>query len=452
MNDTPHALIVEDEKSSRIALADIVRREGFSVDMADSLEQAHAAIAARAPSIILCDLLLPDGAGTELLGGEDTGYEVILVTGNASVESAVSALRLGAWDYLTKPIDIPRLKSLLAGFRRADDLKKEVTGLRDQLRTLGRFGRMVGVSDAMQKVYELIEKVAPTDASVMITGESGTGKELVAQTIHDLSRRRKRPFIPINCGAISPNLMESELFGHEKGAFTGASKSHRGYFESASGGTLFLDEITEMPADLQVKLLRVLESGRLNRVGGTDQIDVDVRIVAATNRNPETAVREGSLREDLYYRLRVFPITLPPLRGRRGDVETITRHFLHDLNEESGTGKTISAGTIAVLETHHWPGNVRELRNAVHQAFILAGDVIGPDHLPPEVRGDSSGGLGPSLQLRIGMSLAEAERQLIEATLESYGGDKKKTAEVLGVSVKTLYNRFKAWEKDEPAE
>jgi len=446
---TTHALIVEDDKASRIALADIVRREGFSVDMADSLEQARAAIEARPPAIILCDLLLPDGNGTDLLGNEDARYEVILVTGNASVESAVSALRLGAWDYLTKPLDVPRLKSLLAGFLRADDLKKEVTDLRDQLRTLGRFGHMVGASESMQKVYEHIEKVAPTEASVMITGESGTGKELVARTIHDLSRRRKQAFVPINCGAISPTLMESELFGHEKGAFTGANKSHKGYFESAKGGTLFLDEITEMPLDLQVKLLRVLESRQLNRVGGTELISIDVRIIAATNRTPEQAVRDGNLREDLYYRLRVFPIDLPPLRGRRGDVETIARHFLRELNDENGTEKLLAAESVTVMDGHNWPGNVRELRNAMHQAYILAGDVIRPEHLPAEVTGDSRNALGPSLQLRIGMSLAEAERQLIEATLESFGGDKKKAAEVLGVSVKTLYNRFRAWAKED---
>ena len=290
----------------------------------------------------------------------------------------------------------------------------------------------------MQKVYDLIGKVAPTEATILVLGETGTGKELVAETVHSLSRRHKEPFLPINCGAVSPTLIESELFGHERGSFTGADRMHKGYFERAHRGTLFLDEITEMPHELQVKLLRVLETGKVTRIGGNEAIPVDVRVIAASNRRPEEAVAAGKLREDLHYRLNVFPIHLPPLRERRDDVDLLAEHFLALLNKEQGTSKDFTRPALQRLRTHNWPGNVRELKNLVHRAYILAEEHIGIDSLPLGVQETP----GSNLNVKVGTSLGEVEQRLILATLEDCEGDKKKAAEVLGISLKTLYNRL----------
>jgi DNA-binding NtrC family response regulator len=398
------------------------------------------------PDVVLIDLFLPDGRGIDLLKDLEgkPSADVVLITGNASVETAIEALRVGVADYLPKPVDIPRLKTILANVARTRELKEEIDHLRDKLRKLGHFGPMIGASTCIQRVYDLIARVAPTDATVLLMGESGTGKEMVAQTLHELSKRRKEPFLPLNCGAISPNLIESELFGHERGSFTGANRMHKGYFERSVGGTLFLDEITEMPIELQVKLLRVLETGAIIRVGGDQQVPVDVRVIAATNRNPEDAVSQGKLREDLLYRLKVFPIGLPPLRERGDDVVLLADHFLWQLNKTESTAKKFSRPTIERLKAHSWPGNVRELKNVVHRAVILADEEIGPDCLPPEVGGTESY-TGPDLHFKVGVSIEEAERRLILATLEHHNGDKKKTADVLGVSLKTLYNRLNAY-------
>jgi len=438
-----HALVVDDDVHSLSALAELVEAEGFDTATADNLAKARQQLEQRVPDVVLSDLMLPDGRGTELLKEllEEPTVEVILITGKATVETAVEALRLGAFDYLTKPIDLGRLKTLLARVKDTRELKQEVSSLRAELRDLGRFGPMVGTAPTMQRVYDLIDKVAPTEATAFLIGESGTGKELAAETVHRLSKRRKGPYLPLNCGAVSPTLIESELFGHEKGSFTGAQRQHRGYFERASGGTLFLDEITEMPIELQVKLLRVLETGRIMRVGGDREVEINVRVIAATNRNPDDAVKDGKLREDLFYRLKVFPITLPPLREREGDIETLANYFLHNLNKREGINKRFSADTMERLRTHHWPGNVRELQNVVQRAFILGEQEITPDCLPVELGGDAPMA-GPHLHLKVGTSLEDAERRLILATLDQYEGDKKVTAEVLGISLKTLYNRL----------
>jgi two-component system, NtrC family, response regulator HydG len=443
-----HALVVDDDASSLNALAELVEAEGFDTATAETLARARTQLGEKLPDVVLSDLMLPDGKGTELLEAlmEEPSVEVILVTGKATVETAVEALRLGAFDYLTKPIDLARLKTLLARVKDTRELKQEVSSLRAELRDLGRFGPMVGTSPVMQRVYDLIDKVAPTEATAFIIGESGTGKELAAETIHRLSKRRKGPYLPLNCGAISATLIESELFGHEKGSFTGAQRQHRGYFERASGGTLFLDEITEMPIELQVKLLRVLETGRVMRVGGDREAEVNVRVVAATNRVPEEAVKEGKLREDLLYRLQVFPITLPPLREREGDIETLAFYFLQNLSKREGTTKRLSTEALDRLRGHHWPGNVRELQNVVQRAFILAEEELTPDCLPAELGGETRHA-GPNLHLRVGTSLEDAERRLILATLDQHGGDKRATAEVLGISLKTLYNRLNQYAK-----
>jgi DNA-binding NtrC family response regulator len=309
---------------------------------------------------------------------------------------------------------------------------------------LGRFGRLYGSSTVMQDVYRMIEKVAPTEATVFITGESGCGKELVARTIHERSPRARGAFVAINCGAIPQNLIEAELFGHERGAFTGANRQHRGCFERAEGGTLFLDEITEMPLEMQVRLLRVLETGRFVRVGGDGEIRTNVRVLAATNRDALDAVRDGRLREDLMYRLAVFPIVLPPLRERDGDTELLAEHFLQNLNVEGGMSKRFSRAALTTIRAYHWPGNVRELKNAVHRAFIMAEEFVELDLSGlacPAVEGEC-------LRMPVGTSLAEMERQAIFATLDHCRGNKRRAAEMLGVSLKTLYNRLTAYQAD----
>lgn len=311
---------------------------------------------------------------------------------------------------------------------------------------LGRFGGLYGGSAAMQDVYRRIDKVAPTGATVLIVGESGSGKEVVARTIHDRSDRARQPFVAVNCGAIPGNLIEAELFGYEKGSFTGATRQHRGCFERAEGGTLFLDEITEMAPEMQVRLLRVLETGRFSRVGGEEELRSRVRIVAATNRDPRQAVLDGHLREDLMYRLAVFPITLPPLRERDGDAELIAEHFLAGLNDDEGTDKRFSRQAVATIRAHRWPGNVRELKNAVQRAFILADEEVELDFAALEC----VAGSGECLQIPVGTPLAEIERRAIYATLDLCEGNKRRCAEMLGVSLKTLYNRLAEYQSGEP--
>ena len=445
----PDALVVDDDTNALRALTQLVAHEGYTARGAEDLATARRSIAESMPDVVLCDLVLPDGHGIDLMDdvGGRPGTELILITGNATVDSAVEALRRGAFDYLTKPVDLARLRTLLNQLRRTSALKEEVSALRHQLRELGRFGSLVGTSQPMEKVYDLLERVAPTHAAVLLVGESGTGKELVAETIHRLSRRADGPFLPVNCGAVSPQLIESELFGHEKGSFTGADRQHQGFFERAQGGSLFLDEITEMSPELQVKLLRVLEDETLVRVGGSRPIPVDVRLITATNRDPEAAVQEGALRRDLYYRLKVFPIEIPPLRARAGDVRLLALHFLDRFNRDAGRELSIDPETVDVLAEYPWPGNVRELKNVIERAFILADDTIDPSCLPAELRGERKP-LPGALQAPLGTPLDEVIRSHTMATLEHYDGDKRRTAEVLGISLKTLYNRLKQYRPD----
>jgi len=334
----------------------------------------------------------------------------------------------------------------LGTISRASPLSQPIGAAPTGLAESTLFGSIVGRSAAIRRTCERIDRIAPSCASVLITGESGTGKDVVARAIHDRSRHRNGPFVPVNCGAISAALMESEFFGHERGSFTGADRRHRGYFERAHRGTLFLDEITEMPLELQVKLLRVLETGVFPRVGGEAPISVDVRILAASNRDVVEALAQGTLREDLYYRLRVFELALPPLRERSDDVAPLVLHFIDQLRLEEGIHKHITPDALRVLEAYPWPGNVRELRNVVHSSFILAGHVIDVDALPDHVRGggDVPAGRGEcdaAIRVVVGTPLADVERRLIVATLRQCEGNKSKAAELLGISLKTLYNR-----------
>jgi two-component system, NtrC family, response regulator HydG len=438
-----HALLVDDDDDFLAGLTEIAEQEGFAVATVGTLEGARDHLSREPVDIAVVDLALPDGKGTALLEElRDTTTDAIIVSGVATLDSAIDALRLGALDYLTKPLDLRRLRAVFANAARVRSLKEQVGALRGELRQFGRFGRMVGNSQPMQKVYDLITRVAPTDASVLITGESGTGKELVAQAIFELSSRRHRSFIPVDCGAIAPTLIESELFGHERGSFTGATQQRRGHFERASGGTLFLDEITEMPVELQVKLLRVLESRMLRRVGGESTIPVSVRVIAASNIPPKAAIEAGKLREDLFYRLNVFPISLPPLRDRDQDALLLAEYFLEAINHVEETAKRLSEGAKERIRAYPWPGNVRELKNELERAFIMSesmielGDLALPPPPPPPARIEAK---DPP---KVGVSLDESERELILATLERCGGDKRKTAEILGISVKTLYNRL----------
>jgi two-component system, NtrC family, response regulator AtoC len=443
------ALIIDDDENFRTSLDLLVQREGFVTRTAGTVAEARESLAAGPPDVFLVDLTLPDGDGLAWLRSEPAAStaEVIVITGSTSVDSAVDALHGGALDYLTKPIDRARLRSALVNVTRTRALKQEVGSLRGELRDLGRFGRMVGRSKPILEVYDLVARVAPTDATVLITGESGTGKELVAETLHCCSARKDAVMLPMNCGAVSPNLIESELFGHERGSFTGADRQRKGCFERATGGTLFLDEITEMPVELQVKLLRVLETDTLVRVGGTEPVRVNVRVLAASNRDPAEAVKAGKLREDLYYRLNVFPIALPPLRDRPGDVDLLAEHFLAELNRDGGTSKTWTRAALERLRANPWIGNVRELRNVVHRAYILADDEISAEVLPlSEETPRPSAENGQVLQIRVGTSIDRAEQRLILATLELTGGDKKKAAEILNISLKTLYNRLNVYD------
>jgi two-component system response regulator AtoC len=339
-------------------------------------------------------------------------------------------------------VDMGRLLSILRRQPQATELKHEIGELRDELRKVGRFGHMLGSSAAMQALYDQLGRVAPTSATVLLVGDSGTGKELAARTIHDLSRRRRSPFLAINCGAISSQLVESELFGHEKGSFTGADRQHRGFFERANGGTIFLDEVTEMPLGLQVKLLRVLETGTFMRVGSSQAVSTDVRIVAATNRNPEQMVADGKFREDLFHRLNVFPVQLPTLSVRGSDLDMLAQHFLDAINRTEGTKKTFAADALSAMAQRQWPGNVRELKNYVHRIYILADDVIhSPSPTIAPTPSDDSG----LVTIRVGTPLEEVERRVTMATLERCGHVKRTAAEVLGISLKTLYNRLEVY-------
>lgn len=441
----PHALIVDDDTDTRDLLSEVARAEGFSVAVADTLRMARAQLVRQLPDVLLTDLQLPDGNGMELIGDLDRAVEteIIVVTGHASVGTAVEALRVGATDYLTKPIEVERLANILRRQPRTVDLKHEIGELRDELRKAGRFGHLLGSSPPMQALYDKIARVAPTSATVLLIGESGTGKELAARTIHDLSKRKRAPFLAINCGAMSPQLIESELLGHEKGSFAGADQQHKGFLERAAGGTILLDEITEMSFALQVKLLSVLETGTFVRVGTTQSIVTDVRIIAATNKQPGKAVGEGKFREDLYHRLNVFPIHLPPLRERGTDLEMLAQHFLDELNATENSAKRFGLSATASLYQHTWPGNVRELKNYVQRAYLLADAVIDngaqPEAAPTGADEDDE------ITVKIGTPLDEIEERVTMATLARCGHVKKRAAEVLGISLKTLYNRLEGY-------
>jgi len=456
---TRRALVVEDDVASRDALSTLLEAEGYHVRTAESIAAARELIAQDGTlDVAFVDLGLPDGDGMTMVGplaSLPSRCAVVMLTGERRVERVVAAMREGAADFLTKPLKPTLLAATLArvGERLAD--RDEARRLRQELIGRGVFQGLVGRSAGMRRIYEQIERVAPSDLPVIIKGESGTGKELVAHAIHDLSRRRGGPFAALNCGAIPRQLAESELFGHVRGAFTGAQRDHEGAFERASGGTLFLDEIAEMPLDLQVVLLRVLESRMIRRVGGPREIPVDVRVVAASHQDLRAAVEAGRFREDLYFRLHVLPLDVPPLRERRSDLPLLVEHFLGAAASEAGAAElpVLSDAARAAVERHGWPGNVRELKNAIARAYVLRrGEVIEPEDLglaavaPTRRPSDTAPAPDDSIAVPLDATLAEAERLIVTAQLEHHGWRRGETARALGIAPKTLYNKCRAWD------
>lgn len=485
-------LVVDDEPSLRMALGEIIKTWNHEPLLAEDISQALEIITTKHPDILLTDVFLPDGSGIDLMKKvkeEHSEIPVVILTGHGSIEDAVKAIHMGAENYLTKPVEPPRLKLIIEQLVEKREMQEEMKSLRKQLKKAGSMGGLRGRSPAMMELYSLIERVAPTEASVFITGESGTGKTLIAKTVHDYSRRRNKPFVAVNCAAIAPTLIESELFGHEKGAFTGATQQRRGYFEEAYGGTIFLDEITELPIELQGKLLRVLEENRIRRVGGNQEVEINVRIVSASNRDPKVAITDGKLREDLYYRINIFPIHACSLRERRPDIPFLSQMFLEKLCEEENRETLhFQENVLKLLMAYDWPGNVRELRNVINRALIIArGDTVimdcMPDYLKKEVnmeeleaapspiidedaedescelasvgaeenrtapRRATGKGFDPiNLLGDEDLTLENMERLMIKKLLEDLDGNKPLVADKLGVSLKTLYNKIRKYD------
>jgi DNA-binding NtrC family response regulator len=451
--DWEKVLIVEDEEHERSGLAELISAWGYSTETAPDGEEGLEKINSWCPGIVVSDLRMPGMNGMELLQRvAQTSHEIsfILLTAQGSIDSAVAAMKLGAYDFIEKPVNPTRLRTILQNATRQRGTDRELEATRRLLRDSGKLGSLEGSSRKMQEIFHLIELVAPSTASVLITGESGTGKELVARTIHELSPRKSKPFVAINCAAIPETLIESEIFGHEKGAFTGALERRIGCFELAESGSMLLDEIGEMPVATQAKLLRVLEDRKLRRLGSKSETTVDVRVLAATNKVPEEAVARGQLRTDLYYRLNVFNIHMPPLREHKEDIPDLTDSLIQQMNAKHQRNvRAVSDSVMQLFQAFAWPGNVRELRNTLERAIIVCdSSVIEPRHLPPAFGintarfpvNDTNG-----IRLGVGTTVDEAERQLIVKTLESTHNNKTRAAEILGISLKTLHNKLKEY-------
>jgi len=455
MTNQEKVLIVEDELHALTGLAELVSGWGYRTDTArDGVEGLEKALAWQ-PGIIVTDLKMPRMDGLELLerlSELKQNQVVVVLTAQGSIESAVDAMKLGAYDFIQKPVDAVRLRQILSNASRQRETEQELEVTRRKLRDTGVLGSLVGSSKKMQEVFAMIERIAPSNVSVLITGESGTGKELVARTLHSLSPRKARPFVAVNCAAIPETLIESEIFGHEKGAFTGAMERRAGCFELAEEGTLLLDEIGEMPIGTQAKLLRVLEERTLRRLGSKIESPVDVRVLAATNKNPDEAVADGHLRADLFYRLNVFNIRMPPLREHKEDIPAIVESMIEDMNRKHDRQITgVDSGMLQQLIASDWPGNVRELRNTIERAVVLGGEgLLEVRHLPPGFgktmeRPVELPALENAIRVEIGSTIDYAERLLILKTLESHGNNKTRTAETLGISLKTLHNKLKEY-------
>ncbi len=446
----PNVLVVDDDAATRDGLTALLESWGYRALAASNGQAALQSCDKDLPHAIVTDLMMPGMTGLqfiEALNERVHQVAIIMVTGQATIETAVQAIKLGAYDYLPKPLELPKLRAVLEKGLRQVSFAREANVLRQKLESpLGSYGELIGKSASMRQLYQRLSQIAATDAAVLVSGESGTGKELVARTLHDLSPRREGTFLALNCAAMAPTLMESELFGHEKGAFTNALERHLGCFEQADGGTLFLDEITEMAAEVQAKFLRVLEERQVRRIGGTANIPIAVRVAAATNRLPAAAVKEGKLRQDLFYRLNVFHLGLPPLRERGDDIALMAHYFLESFGEKYRRPiMPWTADFLAALNAHSWPGNVRELRNAMERLSVLAPgpSLTAADFkqycLTPPVEEVSD--LAP-------ISLAEAERQAIERALTATAGNKTQAAQLLGITPKTLNAKLTLYSKE----
>jgi DNA-binding NtrC family response regulator len=448
MKPEAEILIVDDEVNIRSALVTILEKRGHRVVAVGSGEEAWAFMQHTPVDLLLTDLKLPGMGGIELLrrvkdGAPET--EVVVMTAYGSVETAVEAMRLGAYDYVTKPIEKERFPVVVEKALERRRLAVENRRLRQDLQTRKHYERMIGNSEPMHQVYELIEQVAGSDITVLIVGESGTGKELVARAMHQKSPRAEGPFVTLNCGALPDNLFESELFGYERGAFTGAGSTKAGRFELADGGTLFLDEVGELSPKAQVDFLRVLETKEFRRLGGTRVIKVNTRVLAATNRNLEEAVKSGAFREDLYYRLNVIPIQLPPLRNRSEDIPLLVESFLAEFTQaHQKDPMEVSPSAFRSLKLYSWPGNIRELRNVIERLVVtVRGKVIQPAHLPPEVQ--ASREEARTMVVTLGTALEEIEREVIRRTLAEVTNHRERAAALLGISARTLQYKIKEY-------
>lgn len=440
-------LIIDDEKNIREGLSAALELDGYSVKLAANGAEGLALIEKGDIDLVITDLRMPGISGEEVLAkvrGESPGIPVIVLTGHGSIDTAVDAMRNGAYDFLTKPLSLDRLSLIVKRALAGRELEIRHSSLQQELNAQASFESIIGKSAEMQRIFQMVRKAADSKASVLITGESGTGKELIANALHNLSPRKSNPFIKVHCAALSETLLESELFGHEKGAFTGAAARKRGRFELANTGTIFLDEIGEINQNVQIKILRVLQDKRFERVGGEETLEVDVRVIAATNRNLEEEIAQGRFREDLFYRLNVVHIQVPPLRDRKDDIPLMLNAFLDEFNRENNKSITgFDSRSRSALYKYDWPGNIRQLRNCVESAVVMcSGNEITLEDLPPTVRGAAELNV---IQVPVGITMAEAEKIIIQQNLASNQGNKSKTADILGIGRKTLHRKLEEY-------
>jgi len=446
----PTVLVIDDDRSLRIAITKILRKADYRVLAAASGDEGIAHLANEPIDVVLTDLKMEGMDGLAVLRAVREAAplaQVVLITAHGTVEHAVEAMKQGAYDFLLKPVERPQLLTTVARAVERRQLEVENRALRARMGQLEQAPPIIGSSPKMAEIRQTVHTIAPSDATVLITGETGTGKEVVARTVHALSSRRKGPFVVVNCAALPDTLMEAELFGHEKGAFTGAESQRKGRFELANGGTIFLDEVGEMRPAAQAKLLRVLQSGAFERLGGAETLHTDARTIAASNRDLRTAVEDGSFREDLFYRLSVIRIAVPPLRERRGDIPLLAQHFLQLYAHRNGKpGLRLSPGALELLGRYSWPGNVRELENAIEASVVMAqSDEVTEEAILPNITGavrmgarDQAGGVF----IPVGTSMAEVERSVLLRTLDHFGGDKEAAARALGISSRTIYRKL----------
>ncbi len=440
-------LIIDDEKNIREGLSAALELDGYSVKLAANGAEGLALIEKGDIDLVITDLRMPGISGEEVLAkvrGESPGIPVIVLTGHGSIDTAVDAMRNGAYDFLTKPLSLDRLSLIVKRALAGRELEIRHSSLQQELDAKASFESIIGKSTEMQRIFQMVRKAADAKASVLITGESGTGKELIANALHNLSPRKDNPFIKVHCAALSETLLESELFGHEKGAFTGAASRKRGRFELANTGSIFLDEIGEINQNVQIKILRVLQDKRFERVGGEETLEVDVRVIAATNRNLVEEIAQGRFREDLFYRLNVVHIQVPPLRDRKDDIPLMLNAFLDEFNRENNKSITgFDSRSRSALYKYDWPGNIRQLRNCVESAVVMcSGNEITLEDLPPTVRGAAESNV---IQVPMGVTMAEAEKIIIQQNLASNQGNKTKTADILGIGRKTLHRKLEEY-------